>query len=148
MTQTTTWILLADGAHARIATWSGEIGGLKPARPFEFAAPHAPNRKFISDRPGAFADRGPGAHTYAPKHERREYEKIAFARDVAAVIDAAAEAEEFDRLVLVAPPPTLGRLRTMLHAKARTRIARQVAKDLVHLSLPQLERQLTSLLTH
>lgn len=144
----TTWIVVADGAHARIAAWSRAEERLVTAKPYDFAAPHAPNCKFVSDRPGAFADRGPGAHAYTPKHERREYEKIAFTRDVAAVIDAAAEAEEFDRLVLVAPPPTLGRLRTMLHAKARRRVTKQVAKDLVRLSLPQLERQLAPIVAH
>lgn len=137
-----TWIVVADGAHARIATWSDAGARLRMAEPYEFAAPHAPNRKFISDRPGTFADRGPGAHSYTPKHERRDYEKIAFARDVAAVIDAAAEAGKFDRLVIVAPPPVLGRLRVMLRGKTRERIVGQMAKDLVHLSLPQLERHL------
>lgn len=140
-----TWFVVADGAHARVATFDGTGRRLKMAWPYELAAPHAPNRKFVSDRPGSFADRGPGVHSYTPRHERRDYEKLAFARDVAAAIDAAAEASEFDHLVLIAPPPMLGRLRAMLHEKARRRIAVQWAKDLTHLTLPQLERQVAVL---
>ncbi len=142
MTPKTTWIVVADGAHARVVAWRN--GVLQPAQPFEFAASHAPNRKFISDRPGTFADRGPGAHSYTPKHERREYEKMAFTRDVAAVIDAAGEANRFDRLVLVAPPAALGRLRAMLNGKSRARIVAQLGKDMIHLSLPQLQRHLVA----
>jgi protein required for attachment to host cells len=142
MTPKRTWIVVADGAHARIATVAD--GALKPTQPFEFAAPHAPNRRFISDRPGAFADRGPGAHSYTPKHERRQHEKVIFARDVATFIDAAAEANRFDRLILVAPPSALGRLRAMLQPKSRARIVAQLGKDLIHLSLPQLQRHLVA----
>lgn len=141
----TTWFVVADGAHARILARKGRTQRLTNVFPYEFAAPHAPNRRFVTDRPGAFADRGPGAHAYAPRIAARDLEKLAFIRDVAAVVDEAAEAQAFDRLILIAPPATLGGLRTMLNEKTKARIAAEIKKDLTHLSLPALERHLAEI---
>jgi len=47
-----TWVVIANGAHARIAMNAGVGKGLKPAMSREFAAPHVPNRRLVSDRPG------------------------------------------------------------------------------------------------
>ena len=128
-----TWIVVANGARARIARHDGPRKGLRPAMNFEFAAPHAPTRDFVSDRPGSYPDRGAlGMHRLAPRTDRHDYEKTLFAFDLAKVIAKAVNHKEFDRLVLVAPPAALGRLRAALNRRARALIAAEVSKDLTH----------------
>lgn len=137
-----TWIVVADGARARIALNRGPGSGVVPAMPYEFAAPHAPTRAFVSDRPGYHSERGTAGHRFEPKHDRHHFEKQVFARDLAEVIDDAAADRRFDRLVLVAPPAALGRLRAALTARARRYIVAEVRKDLTHLPLRLLPRYL------
>jgi protein required for attachment to host cells len=132
----TTWIVIADGARARIAINDGIGKGLKPALDYEFAAPHAPSGRMISDRPGRQADPGGGAsHGVEPRLDRHDYEKVLFARDIAAALEEAAHRKAFDRLVLVAPPAALGRLRAALSSNLRQQVAAEISKDLTHLPL-------------
>lgn len=141
-----TWIVVADGAHAKIGLNKGPGTGVVPAMSHEFAAPHAPNRAFVSDKPGYFSEQGTAGHRFAPKHDRHEFEKELFARDLAGVINAAAAQRRFDRLVLVAPPSALGRLRAALAPRTRRSIIGEVRKDLTHLPLRMLPQHLQATL--
>jgi protein required for attachment to host cells len=139
MKEEKTWILVADGAHARLVFRDGRRGAIKRALPYDFGAPHAPTRRFVSDRPGRFpAGTMPARHAIEPRTDRHDYEKLAFARDLATVIDRAAARGAFDRLVVVAPPAALGKLRTVLTPRTRALIAAEVAKDLTHVPLHAL----------
>jgi len=143
MKATRTWIVIANGAHARITQNEGPGKGITAAINHEFAAPHAPAKAFVADRPGSYPDRGAlGTHRFTPKTDRREHEKLLFAYDLACVIDEAAERKQFDRLVLVAPPTTLGRLRQAMRAKTRGLVTAEVAKDLTHVPLNVVPKHL------
>jgi protein required for attachment to host cells len=143
MKATKTWIVVADGAHARIALNEGPGTGIKPALDHEFAASHAPSRDFVSDRPGQYPDRGGlGTHRFAPKTDRREHEKTLFAQDVVGIIEDAAKQHAFDNLVLVAPPAALGRLREALSERTRALVSAEVGKDLTHVPIHELHGHL------
>jgi protein required for attachment to host cells len=133
MKSTRTWFLIADGARARVMVNEGPGKGLKAAMDNEFAAPTAPSRDWVSDKPGRAAG-GPGGarHTKEPRVDPHEFAKERFAAEMASMLDAAAEENAFDRLILVAPPKVLGNLRTALRNGARERIAGELAKDLTH----------------
>lgn len=147
MKPTRTWILVANGARARIALNKGPGKGLIPAVDRELAASHAPTSDLVTERPGRQADAGATrSHAVAPRTDRHEYEKTLFAKDVAAILEEAAEKRDFDRLVLVAPPPTLGRLRSCLTARTRSLITAEIGKDLTRLAFPELERHLSQTL--
>ena len=139
----TTWIIIADGAHARIARHEGPGTGIVSALDHEFAAPHAPTRDFVSDRPGSYPDRGAlGTHRLAPKTDRHEHEKVLFAADIGAVLNKAAEDKAFDRLILVAPPAALGHLRAALNDRTRALVTAEIAKDLTHVPMHGLVEHL------
>lgn len=59
MISTTAWIVVADGARARVAMSKGPREPLETAREREFGVPHAPTRAFVSDRPGHYSELGP-----------------------------------------------------------------------------------------
>lgn len=138
-----TWIVVANGARARIARHDGPRTGLRPAMNFEFARSHAPTRDLVSDRPGSYPDRGAlGTHRFAPKTDRRDHERAVFADDLARVLAKAAGHKEFDRLILVAPPAALGRLRAALNRRTRALITAEVSKDLTHVPIHALSAHL------
>lgn len=142
-----TWIVIADGAHARIARHDGPGKGIVAALDHEFAAPHAPTRDFVSDRPGSYPDRGAlGTHRFAPKTDRHEHEKVLFAHDIAAIIDKAADEKTFDRLVLIAPPEALGNLRASLKDRTRALVTAEIGKDLTHVPFHALPEHLKDIL--
>ncbi|MCP5374379.1 MAG: host attachment protein [Hyphomicrobiales bacterium] len=143
MKKTKTWILVADGARARIFRNDGPDRGLQRAIASNFGAPRAPDRAYGTDRPGR-ARRGPGGppQGFAPAVDWHRYEKTRFARDMAALLNRHALRRSFDRLVLVAPPAVLGDLRRNLDKPALAAVTAEVAKDLTHLTRHELPRRL------
>lgn len=140
----TTYILIADGARARILSNRGPGSGLSPVLNHDFAASRAPSRDYGTDKPGRTHRSGVGnsRHAMEPSVDWHVIEKQRFARTIARILDKAAERKEFDRLVLVAPPATLGDLRSSLGKRAEGLVSREMGKDLTHLTLPELTRHL------
>ncbi len=142
-----TWILIADGARARILLNEGPGTGLKPATDTEYQADHRPTREIGSDRPGRVHESADTmGHAYAPRVDGHEFAKHLFAREMARLLDAAAARHEFDALVLVAPPKTLGELRASLGKGSRAKVSAELGKDLVNVPLHDLPSRLAEIL--
>jgi len=143
-----TWVLVADGARARILANRGRHGALRPVFDHDFTAPsRVPTRELVSDRPGRESNPGHGGvHGMEPPTDPHRHEKLEFARRMARVLDEGATSHTFDRLVLVAPPQCLGDIRGALGKEARRRVAGEVHKDLTQLSPTQLRSHLEPVL--
>jgi protein required for attachment to host cells len=147
MKPTVTWILVADGARARILRNDGPGKGLHPALPQDFAASHAATRDLGTERPGRGHGPAPGTrHGMQPHADWHEFQKHEFARAMADILNRAAERKEYDRLILVAPPKTLGDLRAELDRHAAALVTGTLDKDLTHLTIGELPDHLGALL--
>jgi len=144
MQKKVTWILVADGSRARVLMNKGIGKGLHPAIDGEIAHAVPPTRELGTDRPGRAQQRGTGGrHALEPHVDWHRFEKEKFSKEMAALLDAAAERGVFHRLVLIAPPRTLGELRAALGAKARALIYAEIDKDLTHVTIQELPDHLT-----
>jgi len=131
MKPTRSWIVIADGARARILENDGPGKGLnaRPVEELHHALP--PSRDIDTDRPGRTHDRmGPGRHAMEPPSDPHREEKRRFADELARHLNDAAQAGSYDRLVLVAAPKTLGDLRQALGKEAAAKLDGELAKDL------------------
>ncbi len=139
----TTWVVIADGARARIVATEGPGTGLVPLREMESAASRTPTRELGVERPGrAFESADVMRHAIEPRVDWHRFEKQQFARDIAAIVDGALGRRRFDTLVLVAPPRTLGDLRKALAPGTRAKVTAELAKDLTNVPLHALPRYL------
>ena len=121
-------VLTVNGQNARLLR---NIGSATDPR-FDIVAErhgeNPPDRELVADRPGrAFASGAPNRHAYqeASAHDRNE---MMFALEALELLDLADEGS--GPLVLIAPPPTLGTLRTKGPAKYRDRFTHEINKDL------------------
>ena len=69
-------------------------------------------------------------------------EEQRFAVDTAKLLNERALRNEYEALVVVAPPKTLGELRKHYHKEVEKRIVGEVPKDLTNLPVPEIERVL------
>ena len=131
MKPTRSWIVIADGAQARILENHGPGKGLIPLPGQAMHKTPRPSRDINSDRPGRSHDRfGPGRHAMEPPSDPHREEKRRFADLLAEHLNAAALEQSYDRLILVAPAKTLGDLRQALSKEAAARIDGELSKDL------------------
>jgi protein required for attachment to host cells len=143
------WVLVADGARARILGGERPGFGFAPVFAHDFAAPaRAHTSQAMSDRQGrAFDSAGAGRHAMESRTDWHEHAKSVFARDMAEEVERAALKNRFDDLILVAPPRMLGELRGHLGQAARMRLACEVPKEMTHLANAALVRRLAQDIT-
>jgi len=99
------------------------------------------DRDFKSDRPGRVFDHAPPAtgrrgavahHATDGERRPRTHEAELFARQIAAELERALRQDRLERLILMAGPAFLGKLRAALPKSLEPAVAAQVPKDLVH----------------
>ena len=148
MKKTVTYVLVADGARARLYVNSGVGKGLQPVSGATHKADlHHHDRDILADKPGrAFSSVGASRSAMEPQTDWHRFEKHRFAREMAKVLDAAAANKAFDRLILVAPPATLGDLRTELSDQTRKLVSAELPKDLTRHPEQELPRHLGEVL--
>jgi protein required for attachment to host cells len=86
----------------------------------------------MSDKPGrmqGFAGAS-GAASMTARTDPHEQEEARFTEHLAGEINHAALEKQFDRLILAAPPRTLGILRKALSSHAAERVIAELDKDL------------------
>ena len=125
------WVLVAGAARARLFETTGWGSGLTLIEEFAHPASRELNRDVDSDRPGRTHDRmGERRHAMEARSDAKRSEKATFAKALAERLDMAAAQNGFKRLMLIAPPATLGDLRGALSAEAEKRVAGEIDKDL------------------
>jgi protein required for attachment to host cells len=127
-----TWIVIADGANARVLESVGRGGTFKPVVGLSFDS-HAPaSRDIVSERPGrTYNSTGRLRHAIEPRVDAHERHEAEFLKSVADRLDAALRQKTYDDLILIAPPRALGILRKQLSSQARRRLRGELDSDLI-----------------
>lgn len=141
MREKNVWVVVADGARARILSADRRARRLTPLEELASEAARRKTSEQVSDRQGrAFESSSPGHRSgMEPRTDPQRHEQVVFARQVAQKLAEAAQAQRFDELYLVAAPKALGDLRDALTDEVRARIVGELDRDLAGLTVPQLE---------
>lgn len=133
-------IVVADGAKALFFRneGDGEHPNLVVERKDEQDNP--PDRAQSTDAPGrSFSSVGPGRSAYE-ETDFHQLEEDRFAANTAEMLNRRALEGDFESLVIVAPPRTLGELRKHLHKEAEKRIAAEIPKTLTGHPVSEIEK--------
>ena len=107
----------------------------------EDADAHLHDRDLKSDRPGRLFTHAPSTagrrgavthHSTGGEHSPRKVEAERFARRIVEALDEARRQQQYDRLIVMAPPAFLGLLRKEMPAAVHALLSAEIAKDLVH----------------
>lgn len=129
-----TWILTADGQHARTWEWKNSDISLALVADLISSADSVSSfsRDLKSDKPGrSFASTGTRRSAMEPAHDPHELEKTKFAAKLADALDAAFKQGRFRRLIVIAPPRMLGDLRGHFSKQLSEAVIGEVDKDLM-----------------
>jgi protein required for attachment to host cells len=141
MKPTVTWILIADGAHARLLANRGPGKGVEQLEAIN--GDHRPDSELVRDGLGrSFESVGDTRHAIAPKTDPHRELKRDFAKHLAKVLAQGLADKSYDRLVLVAPPSALGDLRSALSEPVKHAVYAELDKDLVKTPTAELPQHL------
>ena len=98
-------------------------------------------------RNGSMHARGEGAQ-FAPSRgafaqtDYHQMQEDRFAHETADMLKERAMTNDFEQLIIIAPPKTLGELRKHYHKEVESRLAGELAKDLTGHTIPDIEKAL------
>ncbi len=122
-----TWIVVADGEGARVFTNVGDDNKLSLRQD-----------DLLSQEDSI--DSGAGK---VPKDKTdADLGEAAFSRELAQRINDAALKNQFEHLVLIADPQSLGRMRPLLHKETLSRMVGELSKTLTNSPIEDIERAL------
>ena len=150
-TDEVTWYVIADATRARVVKLGQGLPrslpaasrSIVPALEQEFVGRNLKSREVLAD---ALGQRTPGhPATPAGPHENA---KSGFALELASILDKAISQHQVDRLILIASPEMLGKIRGSLTEQVKRRVAIERDKDLTQLSENELAERLAALDEH
>lgn len=98
------------------------------------------DRDQASDAPGR-AFNSVGSHRSAMEQtDFHELEESRFAAEAASMLNRRALANDYDKLIVVAPPASLGEMRKHFHKEVQSRLVGEIAKDLSNHPVLEIER--------
>lgn len=106
--------------------------------------PNPPTHLQGTDKPGRTLDRASGQHSAVEQSDWHSLAEADFARHIADGLERSAEAHEFTKLIVVAPPRTLAELRANLPDKVQHLILAEYHKDLTKHPVHEIEHWLTA----
>ena len=142
-----TWVVVADGARARVFVNEGVGKGVHELEDRAFVGSRRQNQDIQADRPGrAFDSAGQGRHSMEPRTDPHQHEEREFLRDVVSWLSEHGQNNDFERLVLIAAPRALGELRSLLPKPLSAKVVGEIAKDLTHSGPADIESHLGEVL--
>ena len=143
MKKTVTWVLIADGAQARVLENTGPGKGLKQVEGLDWAIDPLQAQDIVSDRPGrSHSSVGSGRSAMEPKTDPVAHRETEFVKSVAATLERRQQNGAFDRLVIAAAPDALGDIRKAISPSVRKVIVAELNKDLTNTPTAQLDQHL------
>lgn len=137
-----TLVLIGDGRKALFLRNRGGAGhpDLITERVMEQNNPAT--RDQGSDRPGRHAGTDGVSKSALEETDWHQLAEDRFATDVAEVLYRKSHDQDFQHLVIVAPPRALGTMRSALRKEVAQKITAEIPKDLTGRPLPEIARML------
>lgn len=138
------WVIVADGEKALFLRNEGDRMNPNLQVFREILESNPATREQGTDRPGRMSD-GASPHKSAVEEtDWHRIEKERFAKDLAERLYKSAHRNDFEKLVIVAPPLVLGEMRKEFHKAVSDRIVAEVPKTLTNHTIGDIEKLLTA----
>ena len=137
------WVMVGDGEKALFFRNEGD--GVYPNLEVVdvWAQENPKTAEQGTDRPGR-AHSSVGMHRSAMQETNwHKLEKHRFAKEIAEALYTAAHRGRYSKLVIAAPPMTMGDIRKALHKEVSDKVVAEISKDLTNMPKDEIERALT-----
>jgi len=139
----TTWILIANGARARILEHKALGAGIKAIKGMEFFDEKLSTSDIMADKSGrAFASVGNSRSAIELKTDPVAKREAEFALILAQTLNKKYQSKAFNRLIIFAAPNALGDLRQSLNNDVSNNIIAEITKDLTKVPNDEIAKHL------
>ena len=104
----------------------------------------ASDRDLSTDAPGSVFQSGTTGRSAYEETDFHQLEEDRWAHEAADRLNKRALSNDFDKLVVIAPPKTLGELRKKLHKETEKRIVVEIDKEMTNQPIQEIEKLVAS----
>lgn len=134
------FVVVADGAKMLFFRNEGDAEFPKLEVERKREQEDRPDRDWKTDEPGrAFSSVSSGRSAYE-ETDFHQLEEDRFAAETAELLRKRALQNDFESLIIIAPPKTLGELRKHYHKEVEKRLTGEIAKDLTGHPVGEIEK--------
>jgi len=133
-------VLVGDGQKALFLRNKGNAQRLRLVVEQVLERDNPPTREQGTDRPGRSSASVGVARSAMEETDWHDIAEERFAGELADALYRHAQADRFEKLVIIAPPKILGNLRKVLHAEVSARVAAEIPKELTSHPVAEIER--------
>lgn len=139
------WLLIANGAHATISSYSKIFESLEVLPNGTLEHVNLPSSELVTTKRGRGVNNASGGRSaFERPTDPHTHEKHVFVGEIADFLQQ--HQTQFNSLIVVAAPKTLGDLRNSLSKQIKDKIIAEVDKDFTHVSVHELPGKLRALL--
>lgn len=135
-----TWVVVADGEKALFLCNDGGAAAPRLSVKRVESQDNPRQGEQVSDRPGRRADVGVGQRSAMEEADWHQLAKDRFAADLSDILGRMVQRGRIERLVIVAPPRSLGELREQLDDAVLKTVIAEIPKTLTRHTLPDLQK--------
>jgi len=138
------WVMVGDGEKALFFRNEGDAAdlNLELIEVLNHANPSTHDQG--ADRPGRTHSSLGARRSALDETNWHQFEKHLFAKEIADALYTAAHQGLYSKLIVVAPPQTIGDLRKQMHIEVSDKLVGEIAKTLTNIPARDIERALTS----
>lgn len=140
-----TLVLVADGRKMLFLRNHGDASKIDLRVEAHREQDNPPNRDQASDAPGRSVSSVGGRSSAMEEADFHQIEEDRFAVEAADLLRERALKGDFETLVIIAPPRTLGELRKHYHKEVESRIINEINKDITGQPIDEIEAALTKI---
>lgn len=124
-----TWILVANACQARIYSRNGIRQELALVKEMMHPESRMKNSDLVSDRAGYMPGVGNGHGSKQPPSDPKQNEALHFAQELAQTLNQGRCSQQFERIILVAPPAFMGLLGEKIDVQTAKLVTDKLGKD-------------------
>jgi protein required for attachment to host cells len=137
------WVVVCNAARARSFERDGDNGAMREIDAFVHPGSRLKGQELGTTDRGGLVHKGTASTQFAPPTDPREKEHALFARELSEMLEQAALAHRYTKLVLIASKPFLGELKAHLGTASGRALGAAIALDLTAYSGRELEQRVT-----
>ena len=137
-----TWVLVANASAACLYMNEGPHKGLQKVREFAHVRSRAKLADLVTDQPAPGRSAGSRRASYQPASDPRQLEADRFASELSEALETGRKQRTYQRLILVAAPQFMGRLRRRFGAPLQRLLTDSFEKDYTKSDARSLTRKL------
>lgn len=132
------WVLVLNSNECKVFSFSKKNNELKLIKDINHPENKERNQDLVSDRPGRYSTDANAGGAYSQHTDPKDVKINQFVLEVNRFLDESHSHQQFDKIIVIAPPKMLGHLKQHINKQVEKLISHEIQKELTFMKEHEL----------